>query len=233
MLPERRSVENFDTFLFESENGSNRVYQLHRELGGVFIDASFQHEESTVVYAARIALHPPKYVDSELKWDKFGFVYELESYRLEDGIIIQVPLYRAFGPSMSALATDVAVMVLDESGWAPQDIKNTCEDLLVQIEEIRAFLIAKHESLGDSQRQAVDIFLGEAGIWDYLDNSVYEAMGQLLYRFWEERIDQYRTIANEANIERRKKLADAEVKLVQQHEQKLQEHGFNRGFVGV
>jgi hypothetical protein len=173
-------VSDLNLFFEKSEYGISHVYQLHRELGGVFIDASFQDDSQVHIFKTRIDIASPHFIVSELKWDEQGFPYELETYQV-DGQEIIVPLYRPFGPVFDKFLLDVAIDITspDPIG-APIDIVNNCHNIVDTINKILEFLHNLKLELGDKERRAVDTFFGDIGVWDRSEYLVLQCSPKLV-----------------------------------------------------
>jgi len=224
-------VSDLNLFFEKSEYGVSHVYQLHRELGGVFIDASFHDDTQTHIFKTRIDIASPHFIVSELKWDEQGFPYELETYQV-DNQEITVPLYRPFGPVFDKFLLDVAIDITspDPIG-APTDIVSNCHNIVNSINKILEFLYDLKLELGDKERRAIDTFFGDVGIWDRSEYNVYEALVSYLSTTMLTKASKYYEIAEKINKQRHDTLLAAVNSLVDKVENTLKNHNFKKGFI--
>jgi hypothetical protein len=228
-------VKDFDLFLEKSKQGINLVYQLHRKLGSTFIDASFQDRENpSLLFKMRIHLDPPRLSHSDIRWDEYGFPYELETYTASDNAEIIVPLYRSeHSSAMTKFLEDVVEYeIQDNFKGTPQKIRKRCLFVLDLIDRISKILEKIREEAGDEEIKAVDAYFGEAGIFDFPGDSAVYALARFLEGTILENI-RYKEAKNVAQEKRQKALIEEENKAVNRLENTLKTHNFKQGFVSM
>lgn len=231
-------VKDLSLFLEKSKQGVNLVYQLHRELGGVFVDASFQDRKfPSLLYRARIHLDPPKLIQTEAQWDEHGFPYELETYTTDDEEVV-VPLYRhEAGESMTKFLEDVAEYELQPDGdrfkYAPENVKESIERILQEINVLSEKLIEIKTRVGDKELRAIDVYFGEADMFSFLGDSADGAIAQYLRGIFWERGRLYTEVQVAAQSERQQALVAAENRAIERLENTFKTHNFKQGFVST
>jgi len=234
-------VKDLDVFLEKSEYGINHVYQLHRELGEVFVDASFQDESQSLLFKTRIPVDPPKFVASTLRWNESGFPYELETYQVDGGKDVVVSLYRQFNSSawhsfLLDVAEELVDLIKDEtipsSGFVvPTSLVEGLRKSLRTTQEIVDFLKSKREHLNDEECRAIDTYFGEVGIWDRLDDDMCSVIATYLHCALRKQQESYENICNLEIKNRHGIFVEVENQTISRLENTLKEHGFKKGFV--
>lgn len=236
-LEGRIIVKDLKLFLEKSKQGINLVYQLHRQLGEVFVDASFQDKENpSLLYKMRIPFDPPKLLSTDYQWDEHGFPYELETYQVTDGSKIIVPLYRPEqGESMSKFLEDIAEYELLPDGGmfesAPAEVKASIDRILAEIERISEVLDSSE--LSDCEKEAVDVYFGEAGIFNVLGDAADGAIVEFLRHMLWSQGQKYAAVQKEAQEKRRVVLIEVENQAINKLETLLKTHNFKQGYVST
>ena len=226
-------VATFDSFLKRAKNGEGHTYQLHRKMGGVFLDAAFYEKNELIQH--RLHLPEPVSVGQELKWDGHNLPYELESYRIGDKVV-QVKLYRPVSErvAFAHFCEDVAEAVLDGEG--PQSIVDNVQQIKQVIEEISRQMECSRTAHGldDEQLRAVDTFFGSSDIWNsakHLDEDLNLVVGEYIQKLIHSQTPVYKKLYTE-EIERRAEIfRDIEEQIIYGYECRLKQQGFKAGFV--
>jgi hypothetical protein len=229
-------VNDLDIFLEKSEYGTGQVYQLHRKLGGVFIDASFHDEQN--VYRYRFVIPPPKHVKSELKWDESNFPYELETYKIGNREVT-IKLYRAFDSTRSRTTfmhflEDVIIEM--EEKEAPSIIMESFKKIRKAINEVILSLatISQGHELSEDEKKAIDTFFGNGGIWGcdkYLEEDLHLALTEFLLGFIQNRSDLYEEIRNKETENRQVTLRQVGEEIIAEYTELFEKHNFKKGFI--
>lgn len=235
---EQQEVNDIKLFLEKSEYGTGQVYQLHRKLGGVFLDASFHDDK--YLFTCRVSIYdPPKHISSELMWDEYGFPYELETYKIASQEV-KVKLYRSFDEVRAKAAfihfLEDVVQEIDTRDDTPKDllegvvrIKNTIGEISTNLGKIDDQL-----KLTEEEKKAVDTFFGGSGIWNhkqFMEEDLHLALTEYVFGFIQKHSDLYKEIKNKETEIRQTSLRSMESELVQKYTELLEQHGFKRGYI--
>ncbi len=222
-------VKDYEIFLEKTEYGTNHVYQIHRELGGAFIDASFQDkEEESLMYRCRIEMPEPRQITSVIKWDENSFPYEYETYEV-GGEQVQVPFYRPFGHTLNIFLDEVVDS--EEFGSLPTSINQSFERI---IESIQFFVDARNKSWDEHaptrlEEEAINIAFNEGDLFSEPD--VEYALAQFLYNRANQMQEIYSTSIGESDAERRETFQELENKLINKCLDELKNRGFKEGYI--
>jgi len=237
-------VKDFDIFLEKSEYGTNHTYQLHRELGGVFIEASFYDENLHLLFKSRFETAPPQLISNVLRWDENGFPYEIETYRIGDEKVV-VPFYRPIGIGWRGFLLDITESIKDvveqqdaferqkkaSSFGVPIAIVEQLHNMVLNIQEIVGLLSQKRLLLNNIEQQAIDRHFGECGLWDRLEDDLIPALATYLSGILTSQIEQYKKISEAEMDKRHKTLIEAENKIIDKAENTLKNYKFKKGFI--
>jgi len=236
---EVQEVKDFKFFLEKAEYGVDHVYQLHRKLGTVFIDAGFYDDRRTL-FTCRVIFDSPRFVHSELKWDQDEFPYELETYQVGDKQI-QIKLYRPFDSVRTQSAfkhfLEEVVPLIQPGTGVPQLLTDNFLKVKSAVSTIRAELDAvKYKfNLGEEEQKAVDIFFGGIGIWNdtpqFYEEDLNIALVEYLFNLIQKRSDLYDETRNRETEVRQRILHEVEEGLVREHIKMLEEQKFVKGYI--
>jgi len=231
-----KDVAEFDAFLKRAKHGYGHTYQLHRKLGGAFIDVAF-YAEDHALSTFRLFLPEPVSIKQELRWDDHNFPYELETYRIGEKTV-EVKLYRPLSEkvALTHFLEDVACGADMEQ--APSEIKsafyNIKESVKRLVEAIKT--LNKDLSVTDEQKHAINLFFGNADIWcsvNHIDDDLELALSEFLVRYIEHRAEQYEKVRENEIETRRSAFCDVEDQMINGYRQRLETQGFKEGFVTV
>jgi hypothetical protein len=237
---EVQEVKNFKIFLEKSEYGVDHVYQLHRKLGTVFIDAAF-YDEYRNLFTCKVVFDSPRFIHSELKWDEHHFPYELETYQVRDKQI-QIKLYRPFDSTRTKSAfkhflEEVVPLVQLDIPGVPQFLVDNFLKVKSAISTIRIELdgIKCKFNLDEDEQKAIDVFFGGVGIWNntpqFFEEDLNIALVEYLFSFIQKHGDLYSQIHDKETKIRQQTLHEMEEKLVQEHIKALEEFRFIKGYI--
>lgn len=231
-----KDAAEFDAFLKRAKHGYGHTYQLHRKLGGAFIDVAF-YTEDHALSTFRLLLPEPVSVKQELKWDESHFPYELETYRVGEKTI-EVKLYRPLFEkvALTHFLEDVASGA--DMDKAPDAIKSAFFNIRESVKRIVETIkqLNKELPLTSEQRQAIELFFGNADIWcsvNHFEDDLELAISEFLVRDVEHRAEEYDVICNREADLRRKSFCDIEDQLLNGYKQRLEGQGFREGFVSL
>jgi len=235
-----QEVKDFKIFLEKSEYGVDHVYQLHRKLGIVFIDAAF-YDDRRNLFTCRVVFDSPRFVHSELKWDESQFPYELETYQVGDKQI-QIKLYRPFDSVRTKSAfkhflEEVVPLVQSGATGIPQPLIDNFLKVKSAISAIRHELevVRCKFNLGEDEERAVDIFFGDVGIWNktpqFYEEDLNIALVEYLFNFIQKHGDLYDQTRDKETKVRQQTLHEVEEGLVREHIKMLEEQKFAKGYI--
>ena len=238
-------VKDFSLFLEKSEYGTGHTYQLHRELGSVFIEANFIDESLHILLKTKIEADLPQFVSSVLKWDDNCLPYEMETY-LIGGEEVVVPFYRSMNTGWRSYLLDIVESIkesirvhsiskcrqLSAATGIPDSIIIKLRSLQQKIDTIIDFLNTQKKHLSDIEQQAIDRHFGECGLWDSLEEDIAPALATYLGSLLADQAEEYERISKIEMEKRRKSLVEAEGRIVSNLENKLKNHKFKKGYVG-
>ncbi len=225
----------YSVFMQEADSGINRVYQLHRELGGVFIDASFQEKDDPAQSVRhRIHVPQPMHVRSEVRWDEHSFPYEFETYEIGSDLH-EVPLYRRPGAALSVFLENV----VDVPPGGFEEFPEYIREGLVKITNAVAYIEdASFEAVNDfclalRHCQAVNVALNESSLFDGGD--LPRGHAAFLYSYIMDREEKYNDKWDEAVLTRESGFQDFESKFITRTINLLEKppHFFKKGFISV
>lgn len=228
------SVASFDQFLKRSKKGRGHTYQLHRRLGGAFIDAAFYNEDNQLV-TYRITLPQPTSVNQELRWDEHHFPYEFERYQIGSKSV-EVKLYRALTPrSAFFYFLEDVVSEFDEE-TAPEEIVRSLAIVRESVNKIVEAIekIDEEIDLTKQEKHAIDMFFGNSDIWrsrQHFEEDLAMAFAEYLQRAIEEKVDLYHKKEKEAQIERTQRFSEINEQLINGYLSRLKQHDFKEGYV--
>ena len=237
-------VKDFDLFLEKSEYGTGHTYQLHRELGGVFIEAGFVDDNLHIFFKTRVEADLPKFVSSVLKWDDNCFPYEVETY-LIGGETVVVPFYRPMSTGWRSYLLDIIETIkkaietdsvsqcrrLSIQLGVPDSIVIKLHGMLQKIHTITEFLNKQKQDLNDIEQQTIDRHFGECGLWEALEDDTTPALATYLGGLLTAQSEEYEKVSKVEMEKRRKALKDAESRIIANLENKLKTHKFRKGYV--
>jgi len=240
-MQEVELVKDLDIFLEKAEYGINHTYQLHQELGCVFIDASFcapQDEGGPqLLFKTRIEVASPKFVSTNLRWDSNGFPYEVETY-LIDGKEVVVSFYRSpeigWRRFLLDTAEDLQDTILDNtirSEDHPTPLVEGLRKVAKNIQEITTFLKQKKQQLDVNEQSAIDRHFGECSIWERLEDDMGPALATYMGNVILAQRELYEKVQKEQTEQRHKIFIEADNEAINRLENALKQHNFKKGYV--
>jgi hypothetical protein len=242
-MQEVEFVRDLDIFFEKAEYGINHTYQLHRELGCVFIEASFQglqdEEGPQPLFKTKIEIAPPKYVGGCFTWDSNGFPYEVENYLINDKEVA-VPLYRPLDVGWRRFLLDTAEdlqdMILDNTIRSdqfslPVSLVEGLRKVAKNIQEITTFLEQKRRHLDSNEQSAIDRHFGECSIWERLEDDMAPALATFIGDAISAQRELYEKIQKEQTEQRHKIFIEADNEAMNRLENVLKQHNFKKGYV--
>jgi len=237
-------VKDFNLFLEKAEYGTNHTYQLHRELGGVFVEASFVDESLHILFKTRIEADLPQFVSSVLKWDDNCLPYEMETY-LIGGEEVVVPFYRPMDAGWRSFLLDITEAIkeavethsiskccqLSDEVGVPHSIAVKINCMLQKICVITKFLNTQKQLLDDMERQTIDRHFGECGLWEALEEDTTPALATYLGSLLADQAEEYKRVSEIEMEKRRNALIEAEGRIVSNLENSLKSNKFKKGYV--
>lgn len=227
-----KDVGEFDRFLKRAKKGTGCTFQLHRKLGGAFIDMAYYDDGGLATY--RLHLPEPVSIRQELRWDEHGFPYELETYRVGDKEV-EVKLYRTLASktSLTHFLEDV-VGEIDES--SPQAIREGVEKITRSIKEIVNTIdrIENESSLTSVEKKAVNAFFGDADMWHagvHLEEDLTLIISEYLMAYLERNAEKYQQQYQEATERRESVFRQMEEQIISGYKNRLETQGFKEGYV--
>lgn len=215
----------------------SHTYQIHRELGVVYIDAMCEDNEK--IYLHRIDIESPRHVSSALRWDEHGFPYELERYKVQEQEV-EVKLYRRCEgrelQSMIAFLEDVAREYehspVPPDGWGEME---SVKDFMEKFQQYIMSLAASHDALTNIAKRAIVTATG-FDFWEEPSVDWTESViANYLLEYIRANINTYNETRVQAEKERHQIFHDLEHDIVNQYIKigKLEKAGFKQGFVVV
>lgn len=228
----------FDSFLKRSKEGMGLTYQLHRKMGGVFIDAVFSLKDSDELKRLetfRIQLPEPKLIQNELKWDEHGFPFEVETYQV-GSLNVETAFYRPLTEqvALSHFLEDV-VTELDED-TAPTEMVDAIENITEVSEKIVDYIdeIQNVHELSDQEKAAIDVFFGNSNVWNckrHWSEDLTLALAEYLLIYIRGNREEYERARNKAEEKRHLAFEQLENQLVNNYIARLEQCGFRQGYV--
>lgn len=225
-------VEELSVFLEKAEFGTNRVYQLHRQLGGVFIDASFQDKEETSwLYQHRIEIPEPQLIYSKLEWDENNYPYTFETWRIGD-LKVEVPFYRGIGkPLYDFLDEVIEVHRFDSDALFPERVRASFRRITCTVNNLYDYICAELDGpgLSKAEQEAVNTAFNEANLFEAPD--LNEGYKEYFFALVRQDSKRYSEKVADAHRERESAFREAETWIIRKHTMELEKHGFRKGFV--